>query len=84
MVATHAPGQSAYNAVEMRMAPVSKELSGLVLPYEPYGSHLDRSGKTAIEELETKNFAAAGGVLAEIWSQTVGILMNAKMSDCLR
>ena len=32
------------------------------------GSHLDSSGKTVDEELELKNFAEAGKVLAEIWS----------------
>ncbi|KAH7711538.1 hypothetical protein AAVH_21150 [Aphelenchoides avenae] len=69
MVATHAPGQSAYNAVERRMAPLSKDLTGVILPHDTYGTHLDASGKTANEELERENFAAAGKVLAEIWSQ---------------
>ena len=38
---THAPGISAYNYVERRMAPLSKELAGLVLPHETCGIHLD-------------------------------------------
>jgi len=36
--------------------------------HDRYGSHLDSSGKTVDEELELKNFAEAGKVLAEIWS----------------
>ena len=69
--ATHAPGQSAFNAVERRMAPLSKELAGVILPYDVYGSHLDSSNKTVDKELELKNFAAAGQSLTEIWSSMV-------------
>ena len=66
IVATHAPGQSAFNAVERRMAPLSKDLSGVILPYDTYGFHLDSSNKTVDFELEKTNFAAAGKSLAEI------------------
>ena len=38
-IATNAPGRSAFNRVERRMAPLSKELSGLILPHDNYGSH---------------------------------------------
>jgi len=55
-VFTHAPGSSAYNQVERRMAPLSKDTSGLVLPFDIHGSHLNRSNKTIDEELERKNF----------------------------
>lgn len=71
MVATHAPGQSAYNAVERRMAPLSKDVSGIILPYDAYGNHLDKSGRTVDDELEKRNFAAAGEALAEVWSSSV-------------
>ena len=64
---TNAPGLSAYNRAERRMYHLSKELTGVVLPYDTYGSHLV-NGKTVDEELEVKNFQAAGEVLAEIWS----------------
>ena len=47
---THAPGNSAFNHVERRMAPLSKELAGVVLPHEYYGSHLDASGKIIDDE----------------------------------
>lgn len=65
---TNAPGLSAYNRAERRMYHLSKELTGVVLPYDQYGSHLDASGKTIDSDLEIKNFEAAGGVLADLWS----------------
>ena len=69
-VFANAPGLSAYNKVERRMAPLSKMLSGIILPLDVYGSHLDSSNKTVDEDLERKNFKAAGEVLAEVWSET--------------
>jgi len=69
-VVTNAPGRSAYNPVERRMAPLSKDLSGIVLPHEHYGSHLNSAGKTVDLDLEKRNFQKAGEVLAEIWSNT--------------
>ena len=41
LVLTHAPGMSAYNCVERKMAPLSKELAGLVIPHDSCGTHLD-------------------------------------------
>ena len=70
-IATNAPGRSAFNRVERKMAPLSKELSGLILPHDHYGSHLDNNGKTIDNELEKKNFEFAGKTLAEIWSELV-------------
>ena len=67
---TQAPGLSAYNRAERKMFHLSKELSGIVLPAETYGSHL-KDGKTIDEELEEKNFEAAGQVLSEVWSNLV-------------
>ena len=40
-IATNAPGRNAFKHVERRMAPLSKELSGLILPPNKYGSHLN-------------------------------------------
>ena len=54
-IATNAPGKSAFNRVERKMAPLSKELTGLILPHE----------------LEKKNFKFVGVTLAEIWSQII-------------
>ena len=45
-LATHAPHQSASNPVERRMAPLSRDLCGGILPHNSFGSHLDPSGKT--------------------------------------
>ena len=39
-VAAEAPGQSAYNYVERRMAPLSRDLSGVILKHDHFGSHL--------------------------------------------
>lgn len=70
-IATNAPGRSAFNRVERRMAPLSRDLAGLVLPHDHFGSHLDDHGKTVDPELEKENFAHAGQVLAEIWSDKI-------------
>ncbi|CAF3356407.1 unnamed protein product [Rotaria socialis] len=68
---THAPGQSAYNIVERRMAPLSHDLAGLILPHDHFGSHLNDSGATINVDLEKLNFRKAGQILAETWNQTV-------------
>lgn len=67
-VATNAPGRSAFNRVERKMAPLSRKLSGLIIPHDRFGSHLDEQRRTIDEELEKENFAFAGETLAEIWS----------------
>jgi len=56
-IVTHAPGQSAYNIVERRMAPLSHDLAGLILPHDHYGSHLDKSLKCIDTALEKRNCA---------------------------
>ena len=53
------------------MAPLSNELSGVVIPHINFGNHLDNSGKTIDFELEKKNFSFAGNLLAEIWKNVV-------------
>ncbi|BFZ05261.1 hypothetical protein BsWGS_08300 [Bradybaena similaris] len=68
-IATNAPGRSAFNRVERRMAPLSRELSGLILPHEHFGSHLDSLGRTIDDELEKSNFKYAGETLSEVWRQ---------------
>ena len=52
-IATNAPGCSAFNRCERRMTPLSKEVAGLILGHQHFGTHL--------------NFEYAGSVLAEIW-----------------
>lgn len=66
---TNAPGRSAFNRVERRMAPLSRELSGIVFPHDEYGSHLDDQGRTVDEELQLKNIEFAGKTLAKVWSE---------------
>ena len=70
-VFTHVPGSSANNPVERRMASLSKDTAGIILPLDTFGNHLDASNKTIDSELEIKNFEAAGKILAEIWSESI-------------
>lgn len=65
---TNAPGRSAFNRVERRMAPLSRELSGVILEHDHFGSHLDSRGRTIDLEKEKSNFSHAGNILANIWS----------------
>ena len=66
LISTHAPCLSAYNQVERRMAPLSKALAGLLLPYDTFGNHLDSQGGTTEVWLEKRNFKKAGEVLCEV------------------
>ena len=50
------------------MVKFSKELSGVVLPHDNFGSHLNAKGETIDKELEKNNFGYAGEILAKIWS----------------
>lgn len=68
---TNAPGRSAFNRAERRMAPLSRMLAGLILPHDHFGSHLDSRCHTVDEDLEKKNFKYAGDTLAEVWSTLV-------------
>ena len=65
-VATNAPGLSAYNPVERRMAPLSKAMAGVVLPHDYYGDHLDDQGQTIDNKLEKRNFKRAAECLADV------------------
>ena len=60
----NAPGFSAYNRVERRMAPLSKDATGIVLPFDKFGTHLNSSNKTIDEDLERKK-------MASVWSESV-------------
>lgn len=65
----NAPHRSAFNRVERRMSSLSRQLSGVILKHDHFGSHLDNSGRTTDVELEIKNFEHAGETLAEIWNE---------------
>ena len=56
LLATNAPGRSAFNRIERRMVKSSKELSGVILPHDQFGTHLSSNGETIDAELELKNF----------------------------
>jgi hypothetical protein len=68
-ISTNASGHSAFNPVERRMAPLSRDLSGLILPHDTYGSHLDEQCRTIDKDLELQNFRKAGETLASVWSE---------------
>jgi hypothetical protein len=70
-IARYAPGQSALNASERRVAPLSHDVSGLILPYDSLGSHLDSKSCATEIDLENLNFSKGGHLLAEVWSRTV-------------
>ena len=40
------PGQSSLNQVERRMSKLSKEFSGVILPHDHFGTHIDNSNNT--------------------------------------
>ncbi|KAF2897607.1 hypothetical protein ILUMI_08576 [Ignelater luminosus] len=68
-VCTNAPHQSARNPVERRMAPLSRDLCGLIIPHDVCGTHLDARGRTIDKVLEKKKFEATE--VAEVWDRTV-------------
>ncbi len=70
-VMTNALGRSAYNRVERRMAPLSLPLSGLILPHDSFGNHLDKNGKAIDSELEIKNVGKAEEILANCRSSLI-------------
>ena len=51
------------------MAPLSKELAGIVLPDDSFGIHMDENGKTIDDIKELQNFRKAGETLSEVWSK---------------
>ena len=68
---TNAAGLSAFNPCERRMAPLSHDLAGIVLPHDIYRIHLHGSGKSIDEDLERRNFFQASEALADVWKSTV-------------
>ena len=71
LISTHARGLYGYNQAERIMAPLSKVLSGILLPHETFGTHLDSSRKTINTNLEKLNFKAVGEILAKVWEEIV-------------
>ena len=78
-LATNAAGRSAFNRFDCRMVKLSKELSGVILEHDKFGSHLDAKGVTVDKDLELKNFEYAGRTFAEIWS---GLVITTTFTSC--
>ena len=70
-LATNTPGCCAFNLVERRMVKLSKELSGVILEHDKFGSHLDAKVVTVNKDLKLKNFEYSGCTLTEIYSGLV-------------
>ena len=62
------PKRNALNRCKRGMTPLSKELAGLILQHNHFGTHLNENGETVDEALELENFDHAGRTLAEVWS----------------
>ena len=62
----NAAGFSAFNSVECRMASLSHDLPGIVLPYDHFGNYLDSSGEKIDHEMEEKNFQKAAEVFSKV------------------
>ena len=71
ILVTQAPGQAIFNIAERRLALLSYDLSGLVLPNHLFSSHLNISGLTIDAELEKSNMKNIGDVLSEVWSMNM-------------
>lgn len=68
-IATNAAGRSAFNRVAKRMAPLSRDLAELMLDHQKLWKHFNEKGEAI--DVEKANFAAAGKILDETWSETV-------------
>ena len=67
VIGLHPEGYSAFNPVERRMAPLSRELVGVIFDHQHYDVHLSSKKETIDDELERRNFAYAGKALASLW-----------------
>ena len=64
-------GLSAYHFIERRIATMSREHDGFILPHDYYGTHLNCNGNTTDRGKELQNFRKAGNLLPDIWSNAV-------------
>ena len=62
----NATGLSAFNPVKTRIAPLSRNLAGIVHPHDYFSNHLDSSGTKINQELEVENFQKAADVLSQV------------------
>lgn len=71
LISTHAPGLSANNQVEKKMASLSKALSGILLPHKKFGTHLNSSRKSINTNLKKRNFKVSCKILAKVWEEII-------------
>ena len=71
LTSTYAQGLSTYNQIKRRMTALSKVLSGILLPHETFGTHLDLSRKTIDTNLEKRNFKTADEIWVKVWEKIV-------------
>ena len=71
ILVSQAPGQALFNTVQRRLAPLSHDLSGLVLPPSYFGTHLNIIGLTVDADLEKINAKRTGELLADIWKMNM-------------
>ena len=45
-IVTNSPGRSTFNRVERSMAPLSRELAGVFIPHDSFGTYVDSKGRT--------------------------------------
>ena len=64
-------GYSPFSPCERRMAPLSRQLTTVILDHQHFGSHLNSSRITVDLELERKNFSHAGNRLADLFAEMV-------------
>ena len=62
-LATNVPSRSVLNRAERLMVKFNKKISGVVLPHDNFGSHLNARGVTIDKELEKK----ISGMLGRYW-----------------
>lgn len=68
IAACNSAGLSVFYFIEQRMVPLSKELSGIVLPHDFFATHLNENGKTINNVKELENFKKVSKLPSEIWS----------------
>ena len=56
VVVCNAAGLSAYHFIARQMAPISKELAGVLLPHDAFSLHLDENSVTVDAEKEVQKF----------------------------
>ena len=66
MIGLYPEGYSAFNPVERRMAPLSRELVGVIFDHQHFGTHLNSKKETVDIELEKRKFAFAEKALASL------------------